>query len=769
MKAIRKRTLYKKLLTCFFLCICVVELTLGASYLYISGNIMKEQIDKSNSEYLRQILLHIESALNGIDNASVNFGAQGIVNATLRNASTPVSKFADYMEVMSLLYMMKETNPHIDSAYLHIRQDGKILTSDNAIHDAASEPELVLWDEEKDGNLLLHAPAGFRLYTNSDRRMLTMVRELPLVSGRRALGTLIIEISESSLNASINKDRVRASEEILLIGRDGRILSSSDSERPRGEEGWGVELAGRADANGAVVASVEGVRTMLTYQRSARFDWNIVSSLPYAELFREHNRMRTLMLSIGLAGLLVFLPIAGYLSKRLYHPISRLNDLLKQHRAGEQVRDEMQYINDSVTALLTDNASAYDLLSRLKPAARDKFVKDLLQGRQRDPDKVQEWLELVGLGMQEERFIVLVMEADRNRGDGAVPVRYSDAKELLERFLRDEGYACAIVETESGRLACLLNFPDDSQLDEDNIYFLLLDYKEHAVRALPFTVTIGIGAATGELMSVSASYGEAVRALEQKLAVGRNQVIRIHDIERSTIDTGYLDKDYIEYILKHMKSGRIDLCMDKTDEIMERMMADKLDSAVMLQFLHRLLNLIAYTLSEMGFSTEAAFGSGIDPVEEMRSHEDLSEMKLWFHALFERIGETMKRRDEKLPNELIMKVKAYARENYSANISISEMAEKVFLHPHYLGKMFKKEEGIAWNEYVNEIRMEKTRELLLETELKLSDISEAVGLGSAQYLIYCFKNRYGITPKKLRESHLFERMAVERADEPQSL
>lgn len=84
-------------------------------------------------------------------------------------------------------------------------------------------------------------------------------------------------------------------------------------------------------------------------------------------------------------------------------------------------------------------------------------------------------------------------------------------------------------------------------------------------------------------------------------------------------------------------------------------------------------------------------------------------------------------------------------------LSLDILADKVYLTSHYLSSMFNREKGIGINRYIKNVRMEKARELLLDTNMKINDICKAVGYSNLSYFCKAFRNEHGMTPEKYRE------------------
>ena len=72
----------------------------------------------------------------------------------------------------------------------------------------------------------------------------------------------------------------------------------------------------------------------------------------------------------------------------------------------------------------------------------------------------------------------------------------------------------------------------------------------------------------------------------------------------------------------------------------------------------------------------------------------------------------------------------------------------------YVSRIFKEQIGINYNDYINEKRIEKAKELLCKPELSIKDISDQTGFGSPQHFSRTFRKYTDISPSQYRELHL---------------
>jgi len=93
----------------------------------------------------------------------------------------------------------------------------------------------------------------------------------------------------------------------------------------------------------------------------------------------------------------------------------------------------------------------------------------------------------------------------------------------------------------------------------------------------------------------------------------------------------------------------------------------------------------------------------------------------------------------------------YIEENYNKWISLEQLSQTINVTPEYLCVLFKEIMGIRPFEYVNRIRISKSKDLMIEhRELSIANIGVLVGYEDASYFCFSFKKSEGITPGKFK-------------------
>jgi AraC-like DNA-binding protein len=107
----------------------------------------------------------------------------------------------------------------------------------------------------------------------------------------------------------------------------------------------------------------------------------------------------------------------------------------------------------------------------------------------------------------------------------------------------------------------------------------------------------------------------------------------------------------------------------------------------------------------------------------------------------------------KLQDFYIHEAISYIDHNFQNDISVENIAEVCGLNRSYFGKIFKQATGKTPQEFLINYRMIKATELLMLTEMPISDISKAVGYDNPMHFSRAFKTIYEVSPRTWRNSH----------------
>ena len=104
-------------------------------------------------------------------------------------------------------------------------------------------------------------------------------------------------------------------------------------------------------------------------------------------------------------------------------------------------------------------------------------------------------------------------------------------------------------------------------------------------------------------------------------------------------------------------------------------------------------------------------------------------------------------------NPVVNKARQYLESNFTnPNLTFQEVVDYVSMSSSHFSTLFSQTTGVTFTKYLIDLRMRKSRELLLNTSMRSSEIAYAVGCTDPHYFSYLFKKTTGVTPSEFRST-----------------
>lgn len=117
------------------------------------------------------------------------------------------------------------------------------------------------------------------------------------------------------------------------------------------------------------------------------------------------------------------------------------------------------------------------------------------------------------------------------------------------------------------------------------------------------------------------------------------------------------------------------------------------------------------------------------------------------------VAEQIAAQEVAAPSKMIRAALDYINEHFHENISLLDVAENINISKNYLCDIFKKELGVTFINYVTNLRIEKAKEYLTGTDMKMYEVSSAVGYNDYAYFSQIFKKHTGKTLSSYRKKN----------------
>ena len=100
---------------------------------------------------------------------------------------------------------------------------------------------------------------------------------------------------------------------------------------------------------------------------------------------------------------------------------------------------------------------------------------------------------------------------------------------------------------------------------------------------------------------------------------------------------------------------------------------------------------------------------------------------------------------------IIKQVLNHIKTHYHEDIGLKVLGQQFNINSVYLGQLFQKETGELFTDYVNRFKMKKAKDMLLNTNMKVVEISQKVGFSNPNYFYTQFRKYMGMSPSEVRE------------------
>lgn len=135
---------------------------------------------------------------------------------------------------------------------------------------------------------------------------------------------------------------------------------------------------------------------------------------------------------------------------------------------------------------------------------------------------------------------------------------------------------------------------------------------------------------------------------------------------------------------------------------------------------------------------------------EYTAEEKNKKSALVFHELLQYLYDCSYTKENMYCKETLM-LKTYLENHVTVNVSLKTLADMVYLSESQVVRIFKRDVGKTPHEYSLELKLERAKMLLRNTQLRVREISESFGFCDEHYFSYIFKKKCGKTPLEFRK------------------
>ncbi|RKN85176.1 helix-turn-helix domain-containing protein [Paenibacillus ginsengarvi] len=746
--SLSRSRLFKQIFLSHVLIFAIPFLILSVVVYYNAVVKFKSEIESSNMYKLNQVMNSFDLLAKGLDNTAARL--------SIDSKLTPfMVKNGTYKEIEAIeeLGKYKANNAIVDELTLYFHGDTQLYTSGGLnSFDTFTQRTFQFTDMDSASLMKMMNELQLAKIQRMDTRisgsegkqtMLAFMFPIPRNS-QSPYGTVVFFVRERVLADLVGPILGDFHGSVYISdAQNNVIVSNSRESKLAGADA--KQFLAQNDEQGIHDVSFQGERYSLMNVKSGITGWSYVAAMPTSQFLGRVLEMRTFILLVCLAVVVVGIGIAMLLSSRQYRPIRSIADHVRTLQGGTATEagrkvSELDLIRDSVRA----TEHLMEQIDLQRPIIREQFFVKLLAGAFQNRQELDAFIAREKFEFAGTTWFVAVASV------GGGEYISTQSREELLRVLTDadlphaERYGVEMIQDN----AIVMLVGTEAGFDCTRVY------QEEAVRDIAglfeqcsgIRPSIGVGNPVTELLYVNRSYIEASAAIEYSVRGRKGDIIFFDQISQLQDSSDWYSVEEQIRLVQSMKQGN----KEAAKASLQTLLGDLKGKEVSLFYLRcmcfDLINTFLRTMNELQLTIQP------EHRQMLTEFTSLEQLGKGMYGLIGDICDHANASKENKNSELGRDILSYIGDNFKLyDLNLEKISDHFQMSLSYFSRFMKEQTGYTFTEYVTQLRMEEVKRLLRTTDIAIKDIIASVGYSDVPNFMRKFKNSEGITLGQYRK------------------
>lgn len=532
-----------------------------------------------------------------------------------------------------------------------------------------------------------------------------------------------------------------------LVNRRGEVMTSVE-QYDVSAQSLDLSAVSRS-GEGSSDLEIDSVTFQVDTVRSEVGDWTYVTARPDRLLMQNALRIRTLMLAIAGASIVVGLAMSFLLARWNSRP---LQEVLAMFRGAVETPegDAYQALRDNVRRVLDRNETLRERVAEQQSALKSSLVNLLINGDLSDEQDIEDMISYTTFDIADPPYVAIVVRiahggaAGETQDIGELEFAGVVVEDVFERHLRGRA---EWMWYRPGEIVALLGLGGEKDSrGRSNIEDAVATIQDELDSKYRIRTTIGIGNVQDRLIDTSNSFRAACHALERVGPAGP-RMLKYDDVPKSQLIFDY-PLEVESRLMGFARAGNVDEVRTILREVWD---SNAIDVSPESAIAHNLVAAMFATIYRL-VDERNEFGVVLSRIPSAQDQVDRN-----VHDLFENLSEILEticdisRLGKRSHNqELIERILTYLEEHYlDPNLSIASLTSVFNLSETYFSSFFREQTGILFSHYLEEKRVSHARELLqTRSGATIDAIARSSGYATTRTFRRAFKRVTGVTPSQ---------------------
>ncbi|MDF1616877.1 response regulator [Petrocella sp. FN5] len=264
--------------------------------------------------------------------------------------------------------------------------------------------------------------------------------------------------------------------------------------------------------------------------------------------------------------------------------------------------------------------------------------------------------------------------------------------------------------------------------------------------------TIGISRGFKGVTDIVSRYEEASEACKYRVFLGENKNIFYNTVftQMTNFNPNRLDK-MIDRAQKYMDEGNLKAMLETVETIYLEDIKGFMQYNYIRYVNARIVSLLVDYIGKNDLSYAWVFGKNFIPLNELEESNTIEEIIAWFSRVIERVVKKDQTEVEMKYSLRVMQTIHLINKHYTEGIQLTDLSQRLGIHKVYLSRIFKEETGKNVTQYIQELKINDVKKMLIGANQSIQEIAETLNYSSSQQLSSVFKKETGMTPKAYKK------------------
>lgn len=734
----------------------LVVILIGTILTSITANFMLEKLSDSqiinyNTAVVNALKDYVrDDVICGTDKLYIKIASEtGSDDFILNSFEKDDISYRDIKRIMD--YMNEVVIPEsdwLDDMYIYFSRAGVIIGPNRLLYKRSAQtigmPAWLNEFLEMDGDYM-YFPTEPSSYEKENAFLLA--RKYPLIKDSEAKGYIIFKINEAVIAKILSQtDLVGEGEYRVIIDRNGKVIASTKNEKyPVISEEWKKFFERNKESNGYAEITQNDVRYVVTYSTVEPYGWRLMSVCPKSAFYKTSKYMQLCMLFVCILTIVLAFAVSEYYKKKIYSPIKSIVDKVGGMRKGES--DEYGTISAAINDMSYKILDLQTSVDVARFAVKRDLILSLCLDKSLGPE-MQRLIEVCDFDTSKKAYISVIFRIDKD-------ITENLTGETVAKLIRSCIYSIESMTDENTQYIAgvyagnkIVLIGGFAHADENVIRMSINKINDMIYETYYLSFVSVAGILVRRYEDIKISFESAKDAERYSMFSKNRNIIYATDVLKLDDSQLMMDERIMEAFKKNFFAFNVQAVKDDIKKIIEELSGKGYSASYRNTKLLEVANVISSYLKNNDINSYDIID--VDLITFFNEMDNVYEYEEWIYSVIEKIAEKFSVQTSVSDNTIIEKVKEYIQENLSSDISLSTVSESVYISSQYLCKIFRDETGMNFTDYVTQVRMEKAKEYLLETNMNIESVAENVGYKTPHYFTKKFKERFGMTPKSFR-------------------